>query len=150
MGSGKQGSIRTSSWRALDSADPNYQASLNNIDFTMTCNGQYLGEYTEASFGYGYAPVEPAVVEQAYAIAMNGGRVPAHFILPAIEAEVGIGTTLTTERDSFLNKAVTAAVEDFDKVYDEGVENYMSIGGEAIMEERAEKLEAATGYKFEK
>ncbi len=136
--------------KAVDSADPNYQASLNNIDFTMTCNGQYLGEYTEASFGYGYAPVEPAVVEQAYAIAMNGGRVPAHFILPAIEAEVGIGTTLTTERDSFLNKAVTAAVEDFDKVYDEGVENYMSIGGEAIMEERAEKLEAATGYKFEK
>ena len=136
--------------KAVDSADPNYQASLNNIDFTMTCNGQYLGEYTEASFAYGYAPVEPAVVEQAYAIAMNGGRVPAHFVLPAIEAEVGIGTTLSTERDSFLNKAVTASVEDFDKVYDEGVENYMSIGGEAIMEERAEKLEAATGYKFEK
>ena len=43
-----------------------------------------------------------------------------------------------------------ASVEDFDKVYDEGVENYMSIGGEAIMDERAEKLEAATGYKFEK
>ena len=134
--------------KAVDSADPNYQASLNNIDFTMTCNGQYLGEYTEASFAYGYAPVDPAVVESAYAIAMNGGRVPAHFSLPAIEAEVGIGTTLNDERNSFLGRAVTASVEDFDRIYDEGVANYMSIGGQAIMEERAEKIEAATGYKF--
>ena len=135
--------------KAVDSADPNYQASLNNIDFTMTCNGQYLGEYTEASFAYGYAPVDPAVVENAYAVAMNGGRVPGHFSLPAIEAEVGIGTTLTAERDTFLNKAVTASVEDFDAIYDEGVANYMSIGGADIMAERAEKLEAATGYVFQ-
>ena len=82
----------------------------------------------------------------AYAIAMNDGRVPGHFSLPAIEAEVGIGTTLSDERNTFLNKAVTASVEDFDKIYDEGLANYMSIGGQDIMEERAEKLEAATGY----
>ena len=50
------------------------------------------------------------------------------------------------KRDTFLNKAVTASVEDFDKVYDEGLANYMSIGGQAIMDERIEKLEAATGY----
>ena len=79
---------------------------------------------------------------------MNGGRVPGHFTLPAIEAEVGIGTTLSTERDTFLNKAVTASVEDFDAVYDAGVANYMAIGGEAIMNERSEKIEAATGYHF--
>ncbi len=135
---------------AVDSADPNYQASLNNIDFTMTCNGQYLGEYTAASFAYGYAPVDPEVVLTALNVAKNDGRVPAHFSLPAIEAEVGIGTTLSEERDSFLNKAVTASVEDFDAVYDAGVANYMAIGGEAIMDERAEKINAATGYVFEK
>ncbi|MBQ7184708.1 MAG: extracellular solute-binding protein [Clostridia bacterium] len=126
--------------KAVDSADPNYQASLNNIDFTMTCNGQYLGEYTKISFAYGYAPVDPAVVEEAYAIAMNGGRVPAHFVLPAIDAEVGIGTTLNEERDTFLNQAVTASVEDFDAVYDAGLANYMNIGGRDIMLERAAKI----------
>ena len=136
--------------KVVDSADPNYQASVNNIDFTMTCNGQYLGEYTEVSFAYGYAPVDPEVVLNAYNIAMNGGRVPAHFILPAIQAEVGIGTTLNDERNAFLNKAVTASVDEFDAVYDAGVANYMAIGGEAIMDERAEKLQAATGYVFEK
>ena len=136
--------------QAVDASDPYTQASLNNIDFTMTCNGQYLGEYTEASFAFGYAPVDPAVVETAYAVAMNGGRVPAHYSLPAIEAETGVGTTLSDERNSFLNKAVTAPVDQFDAIYDAGVENYMAIGGEAIMNERAEKLEAATGYKFEK
>ncbi|MBQ6232267.1 MAG: sugar ABC transporter substrate-binding protein [Clostridia bacterium] len=134
--------------KTLDSADPYYQASLNNIDFTMTCNGLYLGEYTDASFGYSLAPVDPALVADAYAIAMNDGRVPAHYIMPAIEAEVGIGTTLNDERNSFLGRAVTASVEDFDRIYDEGVANYMSIGGQAIMEERAEKIEAETGYKF--
>jgi putative aldouronate transport system substrate-binding protein len=136
--------------KAVDASDPYTQASLNNIDFTMTCNGQYLGEYTEASFAFGYAPVNPEVVQNAYVVAMNGGRVPKHFSLPAIEAETGVGTTLSDERNSFLNKAVTAPVDQFDAVYDAGVENYMAIGGEAIMNERAEKLEAATGYKFEK
>ena len=126
--------------KAVDSADPNYQASLNNIDFTMTCNGQYLGEYTKASFAYGYAPVDPAVVENAYTIAMNDGRIPGHFILPAIEAQVGVGTSLNTERDTFLNQAVTASVEDFDAVYDAGVANYMNIGGRDIMLERAAKI----------
>ena len=132
--------------KVVDSADPNYQASVNNIDFTMTCNGQYLGEYTDVSLAYGYAPVASELVEGAYAVAMNDGRVPGHFSLPAIEAEVGVGTTLNDERNTFLNKAVTASVEDFDKVYDEGLANYMSIGGADIMNERAQKLQEATGY----
>ena len=71
---------------------------------------------------------------------MNGGRVPAHFVLPAIDAEVGIGTTLNEERDTFLNQAVTASVEDFDAVYDAGLANYMNIGGRDIMLERAAKI----------
>ena len=36
------------------------------------------------------------------------------------------------------------------RIYGEGVENYMSIGGQDIMDERAEKIEAATGYVFNK
>ena len=44
---------------------------------------------------------------------------------------------------------MTASVEDFDAVYDAGVANYMAIGGQDIMNERAEKLQAATGYVFE-
>ena len=135
--------------KSVDPSNPYYQASVNNTDFTMTCNGQYLGEYTEVSLGYGYAPVESALVEGAYAVAMNDGRTPGHFSLPAIEAEAESGSTLSKERDSFLGKAVTASVEDFDKVYDEGLANYMSIGGQNIMDERIEKLEAATGYVYQ-
>ena len=120
--------------------------SPKNIDHTITVNGEQMGEYTDISFALTYANVEPELVANAKAIALNGGRVPAHYSLPAIEAEVGVGTTLTTERDTFLNQAVTASVEDFDKVYDEGLANYMNIGGQDIMNERIEKLEAATGY----
>jgi putative aldouronate transport system substrate-binding protein len=115
----------------------------------MTCNGLYLGEYTDVSFGYSMSGADPALLEQAYAIAMNDGRVPGHFALPAITAEADVGETLTAERKTWLNKAVTASVEEFDKVYDEGLANYLSIGGQAIIDERIEKLTAA-GYTYNK
>lgn len=132
--------------KTLDPTDPYYFNSLNNIDYTMTCNGLYLGEYTDVSFAYSYTGVDSELTINALAVAMNDGRVPPHFNLPAIESEVTVGSTLTQERDTFLNQAVTASVEDFDRVYDEGLANYMSIGGQEIMDERIEKLEAATGY----
>lgn len=135
--------------RTLEATDEWYFNSANNIDYTMTCNGLYLGEYTDASFGYSMSGADPALLEEAYAIAMNEGRVPPHFILPAIEAEKDVGETLTAERKTWLNKAVTASVEDFDKIYDEGKANYMAIGGQAIIDERIEKLTAA-GYTYEK
>ena len=45
---------------------------------------------------------------------------------------------------------MTASVEDFDAVYDELMADYMNIGGQDIIDERIEKLQAIYGIAFEK
>ena len=115
-------------------------SSASNIDFTITNNGLNLGDYTQVSFAYTYPGIDPQLMVDAYNIAMNGGRVPAHYSLPAIEAEVGIGTSLNEKRNTFLNKAVVAPVDQFDAVWDAGVADWLASGGQAIIDERAEKL----------
>ena len=60
----------------------------------------------------------------------------------AIVAEEGVGTSLTEKRDTFLCQAVVAAEADFDAIYDAGMEDYLSSGGQDIIDERAEKLAA--------
>ncbi len=76
---------------------------------------------------------------QALAASTNGGRTVAPMKLGAIESEEGVGTSLTEKRDAFLCKAVVAAPEDFDKIYDAGMEDYLASGGQDIIDERAEK-----------
>ncbi len=115
-------------------------SSPSNIDFTITNNGLNLGEYTQVSFAYTYPGIDPQLMVDAYNIAMNEGRVPAHYALPAIEAETGVGTSLNEKRNTFLNKAVVAPVDQFDAVWDAGVADYLASGGQAIMDERTEKL----------
>ena len=43
------------------------------------------------------------------------------------------------------DNAVKAPVADFDKVWDQGVQDYLDAGGQAIMDERAEKWTATYG-----
>lgn len=45
---------------------------------------------------------------------------------------------------------MTASVEEFDSVYDTYMEDYMAAGGEDIINERIEKLDAIYGIKYEK
>jgi putative aldouronate transport system substrate-binding protein len=45
---------------------------------------------------------------------------------------------LTAKRDTFLPQAVAAPVDQFDAVYDAGMEDYLASGGQAIIDERTE------------
>jgi putative aldouronate transport system substrate-binding protein len=124
------------------------QNSLNNIDHTITVNGQYLGEATAASFALGYAAVEPKYLTIAYDVAMNEGRVIAKFSVGAIEAENEVGTSLDNYRDTWLSKAVVAPVEEFDAVYDACQKEYLEDkDGQKIINERAEKIKAVYGVE---
>ena len=121
--------------------------SPNNIDYTMTNNGLILGEAST----YGSYPGTPAdVVEGALKAAKANARIAKHFNVGSIEAEQDVGTSLNEKRNAFLTQAIVASVEDFDKVFDEGMEDYMISGGEDIINERIEKLEAIYGITYEK
>ena len=125
------------------------QNSVNNIDYTITVNGLYLGDATTVTTALGYAPVASDLITVANAAAKADGRVVGYFNVGDIEAQQEYGTQLPTFRDTLLNKAVTASVDDFDAVYDQGMDDYLANGGQEIIDERTAKIEEFYGYKAE-
>jgi putative aldouronate transport system substrate-binding protein len=122
--------------------------SGNNIDYTMTCNGLYLGEATGKTTALSYPGIPAEIVIQANEFGKNNGRYPAHFNVGTIESETEVGTSLQAKRDELLTKAVTASEADFDAVYDGQMEEYMNLGGQEIIDERIEKLQEVYGITY--
>ena len=121
--------------------------SGNNIDYTITCNGLCLAteEATIKSIAYGYAEADPTDVANAYKIAMTDSRAEKNVSVGAIESEEGMGTILNEKRDIVFDTSVIASEADFDKVWDDGMKDYLSAGGQDIKDERAEKWDATYG-----
>lgn len=118
-----------------------------NIDYTITCNGLKLAdpEKTMLSKAYNYAEIDPEIVAQADTYAQTDLHVIKRVNVGTIEAEVGIGDTLTSKRDQVFDQAVVAPVDKFDEVWDEFMDDYLSSGAQDIMDERAEKWEQFFG-----
>ena len=118
-----------------------------NIDYTITVNGLKLmtEELTNKSRALNYPGIPAADVVNSHNIANTDLRVGKNVNVGAIEAEEGIGDTLSSKRDIAYDKAVVASVADFDKVWDAELKNYLSAGGQAIIDERTEKWEEFFG-----
>lgn len=118
-----------------------------NIDYTITCNGLKLAdpEKTQLSKAYNYAEIDPEIVAQADTFAQTDLHFIKNVNVGAIEAEAGIGDTLSSKRDQIFDQAVVAAPDQFDAVWDEFMEDYLSSGGQDIIDERTEKWEEFFG-----
>lgn len=123
------------------------QNSGFNIDYTITCNGLHLmdDDLTLKSMAYSYSGIDPELVEVAHKVCNTDTRPAKNVNVGAIAAEEGQGPTLASKRDVVYDTAVSASVADFDKVWDAGIADYLSSGGQAIMDERAEKWKATFG-----
>ncbi len=112
--------------------------SLNNIDYTITANGLDVGDpqKTVLSIAQGYGDVDSRFIETAFAATTHDGRVVEHYNVGTIKSEEGVGTALKEKRDAFLDQAVIATPDQFDAVYDSGMEDYLASGGQAIIDER--------------
>lgn len=112
-----------------------------NIDYTITCNGLKLTseELTNKSRALNYPGIPAEDVVKAHTIANTDLKVGKNVNVGAIEAEEGIGDTLSSKRDIVYDNAVVASPENFDKVWDDGIADYMAAGGQAIKEEREAK-----------
>ena len=122
--------------------------SGNNIDYTMTCNGLYLGEATGATTALSYPGIPADIVIKANEFGKNNGYFVKHFNVGTIESETEVGSSLTSLRDEMLTKAVTASVADFDSVWDSYMDQYLALGGQDIIDERIQKLEEIYGIKY--
>ena len=130
--------------QTLTAVAPDIMNSGMNIDYTITINGLELfdEELTNKSKALNYAEVEPEYVINALTCSTNEGRTAKHYNVGNIAAEEGVGTSLTEKRDAFLCQAIVASEADFDSIYDAGMADYLSSGGQAIIDERTEKLAA--------
>ena len=117
------------------------QNSGKNIDYTITCNGTYFGDWDLAnlSIAYGYAEADPELVDAANKISLADGLEPINVNVGVIEAEAGVGDTLSSKRDQIYDNAVVASTADFDSVWDSYLSDYLSSGGQAIIDERTAK-----------
>ena len=117
------------------------QNSGKNIDYTITCNGTNFGDEKLAalSLAYGYAEADPELVSAADVIARADGLEPVNVNVGEITAEAGVGDTLSSKRDQVYDNAVVASEADFDSVWDSYINDYLSAGGQAIIDERTEK-----------
>lgn len=121
--------------------------SVNNIDYTITCNGMKLADeqLTLLSRAHSYSGIDPKLIEEADKIANTDLRVGKNVNVGAIDAEEGQGPTLAEKRDIVYDNAVSAPTADFDKVWDAGIDDYLSSGGQAIRDERDAKWVATFG-----
>lgn len=112
--------------------------SPNNIDYTITINGLDLGDMdlTVKSVANGYAFVEPRLVSKAYEASSNDARIGKRVSVGPIKSEEGQGTALKEKRDKLLDQAVSVKPDQFDSVFDSGLQDYLSSGGKAIIDER--------------
>lgn len=116
--------------------------SPQNIDYTLTINGLDLGDWdlTSRSIALNYPGIDPEITIKALNDSRLDGRVAKSFSVGQIVSEEGLATALAEKRDTLLALAIIAKPADFDKVYDQGLAEYMEMGGTASIEERTEKL----------
>ena len=111
-----------------------------NIDYTITCNGLHLmdDETTLKSTAHNYPGIEPADVEKADKIANTDIRREKNINVGQVTSEDGMGTALSEKRDAVYDQSVIVAPEKFDETWDYYMEDYLTSGGQAIIDERAQ------------
>jgi len=121
--------------------------SGQNIDYTITCNGLHFTDdkLTELSMAHSYASVDSADVETAIKLSMTNPRYEKNVKVAQITSEDGMGEALASKRDEVYDTAVVAAADAFDTTWDKAMADYLSAGGQAIIDERTTAWEAAYG-----
>jgi putative aldouronate transport system substrate-binding protein len=119
---------------------PWIQNSPQNIDYTITINGLDLGDpdLNVRALANGYSwPAE--LIENAYRIAMFNA-LPDPVIPVSLSAAGPVVQTLIDKGNVFMAQAVVAKPEDFDRVWDAGLRDWLLSGGQSVIDEKKAKF----------
>ena len=121
--------------------------SNNNIDMTITCNGLNLldPDVTIKTIAHSYAGVDPQLIITSNDICNHDTKAIPNVRVPYITSQEGVGPSLIEKRNIVFDTSVSAPKDEFDTVWDAGIADYLSSGGQAVMDERTEKWEATFG-----
>jgi putative aldouronate transport system substrate-binding protein len=118
---------------------PWIQNSGQNLDYTISVNGLNLGseEKNLQSLASGYA-VRAELLNNAYRISKNNT-----WTVQTVPVELTLGgqyqQTLRDKFSTFYTLAVTGTPGDFDRTWDAGLADWLSSGGQAVIDERRTK-----------
>jgi putative aldouronate transport system substrate-binding protein len=113
-----------------------FMNSGNNIDYTMPMNGVEMGS-TELNLrvltlSYGNTP--PDVIVDAYTISTRAARVAA--VYQATTTVNQYAQTLQDKADALLAQSIRGNPNDFDRVWDAGIRDWLASGGQEVIDER--------------
>jgi putative aldouronate transport system substrate-binding protein len=112
--------------------------SPNNIDYTQLINGPRMptADLVAKTMALSYPDTASSIVEQAYIASSANTKTFANVNLGAITEEEGMGNVLSEKRNAFYANAVVAPTAQFNSVFDAGYKDYLSTGGQAIIDAR--------------
>ena len=118
--------------------DPWFQNSPNNIDITMPMNGIEMGgiELNARVLALGYGDTPPEVIVNAYAVSTSNARAAA--VWQATTTVNQYGQTLQDKADALLAQSITTRPEDFDRIWDAGIRDWLASGGQDVYNERSD------------
>jgi len=123
---------------ARPSGDPWFMNSSNNIDYTMPMNGVEMGnpDLNARVLSLNFAGTPPETIIAAVNMSIKNGR--AFPVVSGVRTtkDGQFGATLMDKADALLAQSIRAPVAQFDSVWDAGYRDWLSSGGQAVIDER--------------
>jgi putative aldouronate transport system substrate-binding protein len=115
---------------------PYFMNSPNNIDITMPMNGVELGSDAQNArvLGLSYGTFSPDVISNAYVTAIRGARGPV--VWQATTTVNQYSGDLREKADDLIALAIKARPQDFNRVWDNGIKDWLNSGGQEVLNER--------------
>ena len=111
--------------------------SPNNLDYAIIVNGVDLGDMDKnlLAQSLSYEPQYKDWYLNAYEVGMHDG-VRFDVLAVPFESEGKYINSLNEKRIELMTVAISAKPEDFDRVYDSGIQEWLAIGGQECIDER--------------
>jgi putative aldouronate transport system substrate-binding protein len=114
-----------------------FMNSPNNIDITMPMNGVELGSDAQNAkvLGFSYGTIPADVISSAYVTAITGARGLA--VWQATTKVNQYTGDLREKADDLISLAITSKPGNFNKVWDNGIKDWLKAGGQEVLDERS-------------
>jgi putative aldouronate transport system substrate-binding protein len=119
---------------------PWIQNSPQNIDYTLMINGLDLGDPAKSvqALAFSYT-VDPKLITEAYEKSMINAK-PLPVVPDVVLTAAGpYVQTLQDKGDVLMARTITCPVDQFDRVWDAGIADWLASGAQVIRDERAAK-----------
>jgi putative aldouronate transport system substrate-binding protein len=118
------------------------QNSAQNMDYIFPINGLDLGneELNARALANAY-PWPADRIATAYTISMTNAK-PGPVVPVSLSAAGPVTQTLSDKASNVISTSITAKPEDFDRVWDAGVADWLSSGAQSVIDERRAKYPA--------